>query len=95
MRAHRAPGGLAHGCAIDRAGVQRSSDVSRAPRAQHAIGTSVGGKTIWAVEVSKDIDRADDMLKANFRYVGNVHGDEPLGRQILPALGEYATLGTQ
>lgn len=43
---------------------------------------------MWALEITGDIQSDAPVPKANFRYVGNVHGDEPLGRQLLPALGE-------
>jgi len=60
---------------------------------KYSVGKSVQGKDLWVLEVTGDLASADELPKAHFRYVGNVHGDEPLGRQLLPALAEFLCAG--
>lgn len=43
-----------------------------------SLGTSVQGTTLWAVELANQSDTVQP--KPNFKYVANMHGDEPSGR---------------
>lgn len=54
----------------------------------HNIGTSVEGRTLWAIQISdnvNDVEAGEPML----RYVGNMHGNEAVGREILIYLIQY------
>lgn len=44
----------------------------------HSIGKSVNGVHIWVVEISDKAGKAEP--EPNFRYIANMHGDEPSGR---------------
>ncbi|EIE24879.1 hypothetical protein COCSUDRAFT_14223 [Coccomyxa subellipsoidea C-169] len=52
-----------------------------------SIGESVEGRPLWALEISSrpGVEEA----KPSFKYVANMHGDEPSGRQLLLALAEW------
>jgi len=57
------------------------------------VGRSVLGRAIHSLEVSRNVREHDGpglppSGKARFKYVANMHGDEPLGRNFLPALAE-------
>ncbi|CAA9997502.1 unnamed protein product [Nesidiocoris tenuis] len=54
----------------------------------HSIGTSIRGRPIWALEVSSDVD-SRRLLKPMFKYVGNLHGDETVGRELIHKLAYY------
>lgn len=54
----------------------------------HNIGHSVKNRTLWAVEISRNIpERA--LLTPMFKYVANMHGDETVGYQLLVYLSQY------
>ena len=46
----------------------------------YAIGRSVRGRTIWAIEVSSQ--NGDAAHKPEVKYVANIHGDEVVGREL-------------
>ena len=48
-----------------------------------SVGKSVEGRDLWALELS-DLSRSH-LARPAFRYVGNMHGDEPSGRQAMQA----------
>ncbi|KAK9918404.1 hypothetical protein WJX75_003872 [Coccomyxa subellipsoidea] len=52
-----------------------------------SVGDSVEGRPLWALEISSrpGIEEA----KPSFKYVANMHGDEPSGRQLLLAVAEW------
>lgn len=52
------------------------------------IGKSVEGRELWVMRVTTD-PSADVPGKPRFKYVGNIHGDEALSRQVLVYLIEY------
>lgn len=53
-----------------------------------SIGRSVEGRELWVMRVTKDISAADGAGKPKFKYVGNMHGDETVSRQVLVYLLE-------
>lgn len=54
--------------------VQRCSAISRIFR----VGRSVEGRSLWALEISSS--PGVEEAKPSFKYVANMHGDEPSGR---------------
>lgn len=48
----------------------------------HSIGKSVEGRDLWAIEISDAIDTVE-LSEPKFKYVGNMHGNEVVSRQIL------------
>lgn len=54
----------------------------------HSIGKSVQGRELWAVQITDKIDETEPG-EPKFKYVGNMHGNEAVGRQILIYLIEY------
>uniref|UniRef100_A0A2R5L4K7 Putative carboxypeptidase d n=1 Tax=Ornithodoros turicata TaxID=34597 RepID=A0A2R5L4K7_9ACAR len=54
----------------------------------YTIGKSVKGRELWVLKISTDA-HVRTMGKPAFKYVGNVHGNEALGRQLLLYLMEY------
>ncbi|GLT68144.1 hypothetical protein SLA2020_404020 [Shorea laevis] len=62
---------------------QRCSNISRI----YSIGTSVNGVPLWVIEIS---DRpGEEEAEPAFKFVGNVHGDEPVGRELLILLANW------
>ncbi|XP_020223688.1 carboxypeptidase SOL1 isoform X1 [Cajanus cajan] len=62
---------------------QRCSNISRI----YSIGKSVNGVPLWAIEISDK--PGDEETKPAFKYIGNVHGDEPVGRELLIFLANW------
>ncbi|CAM8945520.1 unnamed protein product [Rhodiola kirilowii] len=56
---------------------RRCSNISRI----YSIGNSVEGVPLWVMEISDS--PGIDEPKPAFKFVGNVHGDEPVGRELL------------
>lgn len=54
----------------------------------HSIGKSVQGRDLWAMQITDKIDEVEPG-EPMFKYVGNMHGNEAIGRQILIYLVEY------
>ncbi|ELT87633.1 hypothetical protein CAPTEDRAFT_132113 [Capitella teleta] len=53
-----------------------------------SIGKSVEGRDMWGIRISSDpVSRAPG--KPKFKYVGNMHGNEVISRQMLIYLTEY------
>eukprot|EP00208_Stichococcus_sp_RCC1054_P000069 CAMPEP_0206143764 /NCGR_PEP_ID=MMETSP1473-20131121/21729_1 /ASSEMBLY_ACC=CAM_ASM_001109 /TAXON_ID=1461547 /ORGANISM="Stichococcus sp, Strain RCC1054" /LENGTH=569 /DNA_ID=CAMNT_0053539315 /DNA_START=81 /DNA_END=1787 /DNA_ORIENTATION=- len=65
--------------------VKRCSSISRL----QTIGKSVGGQPLTVLILGHGARNADPQPKPAFRYVGNMHGDEPTGRQLLLGLAEW------
>lgn len=54
----------------------------------HSIGRSVEDRELWVMRITKEVS-ADLPGKPKFKYVGNMHGDETVSRQVLVYLIEY------
>lgn len=53
-----------------------------------SIGQSVEGRRLWAIRITQDPE-VDSPGKPKFKYVGNMHGDETVSRQVLMYLVDY------
>lgn len=53
-----------------------------------SIGQSVEGRELWVMRITVN-PSTDVPGKPRFKYVGNIHGDEALSRQVLMYLIEY------
>ncbi|XP_030634505.1 carboxypeptidase D isoform X1 [Chanos chanos] len=53
-----------------------------------SVGKSVEGRELWVMRITKD-PNSDVPGKPKFKYVGNMHGDETISRQVLVYLVEY------
>lgn len=62
---------------------QRCSNISRI----YSIGKSVTGFPLWVIEISDKPGKEE--AEPAFKYIGNVHGDEPVGREILLFLANW------
>ncbi|KAF8025010.1 hypothetical protein BT93_F2000 [Corymbia citriodora subsp. variegata] len=62
---------------------RRCGNISRI----YSIGKSVNGVPLWVIEISDKpgIEEAEPA----FKFIGNVHGDEPVGRELLMLLANY------
>jgi len=56
-----------------------------------SVGRSVEGRELWVMRITKDPHQTDSLpaAKPRFKYVGNMHGDETVSRQVLVYLVEY------
>lgn len=54
-----------------------------------SIGKSLEGRDLFVIEIRRDVQQSRTLLMPMFKYIGNIHGDEPLGRQLLVYLAEY------
>lgn len=54
--------------------VQRCGNISRL----FSLGTTPNGNELWALELSAAPGKIE--AKPNFKYLANMHGDEPVGR---------------
>lgn len=62
---------------------KRCSKISRL----YSIGKSVNGFALWVIEIS---DKPGEIeAEPAFKYIGNVHGDEPVGRELLLRLANW------
>lgn len=53
-----------------------------------SIGQSVEGRELWAIRITRDPE-VDSPERPKFKYVGNMHGDETVSRQVLMYLVDY------
>ena len=54
----------------------------------HSIGKSVQHRDLWALQISDNVGE-EEVGEPKFKYVGNMHGNEVVGRQILIYLTQY------
>ena len=54
----------------------------------HSVGKSVQGRELWAIQITDKINEVE-AGEPMFKYVGNMHGNEAVGRQILVYLVDY------
>ncbi|KAL5195336.1 Carboxypeptidase SOL1 [Glycine soja] len=62
---------------------QRCSNISRI----YSIGKSVNGFPLWVIEISDK--PGEEETEPAFKFIGNVHGDEPVGRELLIFLANW------
>ncbi|KAK4793067.1 hypothetical protein SAY86_023502 [Trapa natans] len=62
---------------------QRCGNISRI----YSIGKSVKGVPLWVIEISDK--PGEEEAEPAFKYIGNVHGDEPVGRELLVRLANW------
>lgn len=62
---------------------RRCSNISRI----YSIGKSVHGVPLWVIEISDK--PGEEEPEPAFKFIGNVHGDEPVGRELLLRLANW------
>lgn len=55
---------------------------------KHIIGQSLEGNDLIVLEITKNI-RKRNLLTPMFKYIGNMHGDETIGRELIIYLAQY------
>ncbi|KAG2459522.1 CBPD Carboxypeptidase, partial [Polypterus senegalus] len=53
-----------------------------------SVGQSAQGRELWVMQITRD-PNTEQPDKPKFKYVGNMHGDETVSRQVLVYLIEY------
>ncbi|XP_012943223.1 carboxypeptidase D [Aplysia californica] len=54
----------------------------------HEIGTSVQGRKLYAIQIT-DYVNTREIGEPRFKYVANMHGNEPVGRELTIGLAQY------
>lgn len=62
--------------------------------ALYDIGKSLGGKSLWAMALSAYAPNQHVLLRPEVKYIGNMHGNEVVGLEILLYLIEYLLTST-
>lgn len=55
----------------------------------YTVGESVQGRQLWVALVSSDVQKEDKLLKPHIKLVGNMHGNESVGRELILQLLVY------
>ncbi|CAF4706666.1 unnamed protein product [Rotaria socialis] len=55
----------------------------------YEVGKSQGGRSLWAVALSSYSPNEHILLRPEVKYIGNMHGNEAIGLQVLLYLVEY------
>ena len=50
---------------------------------------TLSGRDLWVIQISTDANKERSDLKPMVKYVANMHGNEPVGREMMIALPEY------
>lgn len=64
--------------------VELNADIARL----YSIGTSVQGRQLWVVKLSKNPDD-ETLLKPHVKMIANMHGNEAVGREVILQLIVY------
>ena len=59
------------------------------------VGFSTLGQEILGIRISRGVGEERELLKPMFRYSGNMHGNEPVGREMLNHLASVLLQGYQ
>ena len=52
--------------------------------------TSVEGRHLWVLQISTDVSkRRSGFLKPMVKYIGNIHGNEAVGKELLIQFAKY------
>lgn len=54
----------------------------------YSIGKSTEGRDLWVLLITKEPEK-EILLKPNVKYVGNMHGNEAIGRELLLHLIDF------
>ena len=57
------------------------------------IGTSTKGEELVGIRISKNVRKERKLLKPMVRFVGNIHGNEAVGREVLLHLSRHLLAG--
>ncbi|OAY85527.1 Carboxypeptidase SOL1 [Ananas comosus] len=67
---------------------KRCANISRGfSKTTISIGKSVNGVPLWVIEISDKPGQKE--AEPAFKFIGNVHGDEPVGRELLVLLANW------
>ena len=50
---------------------------------------TISGRELWVLQISTDANNVRTNLKPMVKYIANMHGNEPVGREMMLALPEY------